>query len=74
MRTLLFNLNMLLLFQREDLIYASIYIYIKESVNAFGHCVNIIKLIRSYQAIQNTHFFSHVRLAAFSFIFKLQTA
>lgn len=74
MGTFLFNLNMLFLFQREDFIYASIYIYRKGSVNAFGHCINIMKLIRSYQAIQIHMSFPRVRLAALSFIFKLQTA
>lgn len=58
MGTFLFNLHTLFFFQREDFIYASIYIYRKGSGNAFGHCINITKLIRSYQAIQITHFLS----------------
>ena len=74
MGTFLFNLNTLFVFQREDFIYASIYIYRKGSGNAFRHCINITKLIRSYQAIQICISFPRVRVAAFSFIFKLQTA
>lgn len=38
------------------------------------HCINITKLIRSYEDIQIRISFPCVRLAAFSFVFKLQTA
>lgn len=37
-------------------------------------CINITKLIRNYQTIQIRISFPRVRLAAFSFIFKLQAA
>lgn len=75
MGTFLFYLNMLFLFQREDFIYASIYIYRRGSVNAFGHCIHITKLIRDYQAIQICISFPCVRLAFVSYSrFKLPEA
>lgn len=40
----------------------------------FRHCINLTKLIRSYEDIQIHISFPCVRFAAFSFVFKLQTA
>lgn len=40
----------------------------------FRYCINIAKLITSYEDIQIRISFPCVRLAAFSFVFKLQPA
>lgn len=61
------------LFHRKHLMYAFLSTE-KDLSMLFGYCINITKLIWSYEDIQIRISFPCVRLAAFSFVFKLQTA